>query len=48
MIRCTKANDVSSNGDLIYIRTGAYPGAITFTNQLTLVPKAGPVTIGSR
>jgi len=41
------ANDVSSNGDLIYIRTGAYPSAITFTNQLTLVPKGGSVTIGA-
>jgi hypothetical protein len=40
------ANDVSSNGDLIYIRTGSYPEAITFSNQLTLVARDGPVTIG--
>ena len=43
----TDANNVSSNGDFIYIRTGSYPEAITFSNQLTLVARNGHVTIGS-
>jgi hypothetical protein len=43
----TDANNVSSNGDFIYIRTGSYPEAITFSNQLTLVARDGPATIGS-
>ncbi|MEO8260739.1 MAG: hypothetical protein ABI868_25565 [Acidobacteriota bacterium] len=42
------ANDLSSGGDTISIRTGNYPGAITFTNQLTIVARDGPVTIGAR
>jgi len=43
----TDANTVSSNGDFIYIRTGSYPEQITFSNQLTLVARDGPATIGS-
>jgi hypothetical protein len=43
----TPANDVSSNGDFIYIRTGNYPEAITFSNRLTIVARNGHVTIGS-
>ena len=43
----TDANNVSSNGDFIYIRTGNYPEEITFSNQLTLVARDGHVTIGS-
>jgi hypothetical protein len=42
------ANDVSSNGDLIYIGTGTYPGAITLSKKLTVVSRNGPVTIGTR
>jgi len=42
------ANDVSSNGDVIFIQAGRYPEGIRFTNRLRIVAKDGAVTIGGR